>query len=242
MKKIIAYVIGVSLVWTLGSPVTSSGQEKSAADSQVIGTVVFKPLPEARIKDGAVYLKPGPLKPGKVAGEFLLGGVGVALFGLAGGSIGSGVAHSENSDGFGVPDVGASLAPALGYLLGSNLGCALGVYLIGNSGGETGSFAATFGGSLAGGLLTGGLAVAIAQANKNNHISSPALVIATAVGQTAGAVLAFNSTRKKRVQVLSGALLNLDEGKLAVSFPQVNICPGSKSSSGYKVNLFQAKF
>ena len=232
----------MSLLVTLGHFAATSAQERSEVDSQVIGTVVFKPLPEARIKDGAVYLKPGPLKPGKVAGEFLLGGAGALLLGLAAGSIGSGVAHSENSDGFGVPDVGAGLAPALGYLLGSNLGCALGVYLIGNSGGETGSFAATFGGSLAGGLLTGGLVVAVAQANKNNHISSPALVIAATVGQTAGAVLAFNSTRKKRVQVSSGALLNLNEGKLAVSFPRVNISPDSKSSSSYKVNLFQTKF
>jgi hypothetical protein len=60
--------------------------------------------------------------------------------------------------------------------------------------------------------------------------------------QAGGATLGFNASRKRRVEAPSGALLNLDEGKLALAFPQLNLSQDSSNPSEYKVNLLQANF
>jgi hypothetical protein len=130
----------------------------------------------------------------------------------------------------------------VGYGIVSNVGCALGVYLIGNSGNEKGSFSSALGGSVVGTLVGGGLAYLMAQSNKNADGISPAYAILVIGGQVTGAVIGFNHSRKKKVEAPTSSLSNLDNGRLSLSFPQVNLSTDSKISSSYRVNLFQAKF
>jgi hypothetical protein len=97
------------------------------------------------------------------------------------------------------------------------------------------------GGSLTGSLVGGGLVFLLYKANHGEGSPAPYFFIA-AVAQTTGAVIGFNHSRKKKVEAPSGVLLNLNDGRLSMAFPQVNLSSDSKSSSSYKVNLFQAKW
>jgi len=167
-----------------------------------------------------------------VAGEFLLGG-----FGALAGGVG---AASLIPDQGGWSEPGVIAAGVCLYLLGSNLGCATGVYLIGNSGGETGSYLSalegTYAGTLVGGMIAFPLLVALGEDNEQWSL------VALAAVQSWGATLGFNSSRKKKSEGSLEALLNLNDGELAFSFPQVDVFQESFSSGEYRVNLFQAKF
>jgi hypothetical protein len=127
-----------------------------------------------------------------------------------------------------------------GYLLLSNLGCAAGVTLVGNTGGEKGSYLSAFGGSCLGTLVGGMLAIGMARASENGSVWAPFLILTAA--QSGGATLFFNQSRKRKLEMSSGALLNLEQGRLIVALPQVNISHHSSGSSDYTVNLFGARF
>lgn len=194
---------------------------------------------KAETEKGLIYAEPDPVQPGKIAGEIMVGGVAATLGGILGAGLGYAVTYNGNRNEW----FNTSGAPGavVGYAIASNLGCALGVYLIGNSGNEKGSFSATLGGSITGSLVGGGLVFLLYKANHGKGSSAPYFFVA-AVAQTTGAVIGFNSSRKKKVEAPSSALFNLDNGRLSLAFPQVNLSNANFSASSYKVNLFQAKW
>lgn len=246
MKKLTVFIAGLELglILLAGAPEKSLAQVESVVfRTDTLGggqVIVRQPLVvKAATEKSFIYAKPDPVQSGKIAGEVFAGGGAALLFGALGAGLGYTITYNGNRDQWintsGVPGA------VVGYAITSNLGCALGVYLIGNSGNEKGSFGAALGGSITGSLVGGGLVLLLYKANHNE--GSPALYyFLAAAAQTTGAVIGFNHSRKKKVETTPGALLNLDNGRLSLSFPQVNLSSDSKSSSSYKVNLFQAKF
>lgn len=237
MKKLIVFSAGLGLGLALiaGSFETSQAQEKSPVFQK---TTLFKDslkvqTLQEKVNNNSAYLKPGSLKPGKVAGEFLLGGFGAVACGVGAVSM---IPDQGGWAGPGVVVAGISL-----YVICSNLGCASGVYLIGMSGGETGSYLSTLGGSW-GGTLVGsiiGFPLLVALEDDDKWWSFVAFTAAQSVGATIG----FNHSKKgRKTDTYSEALLNINDCKLAVAFPQVGISPDSFNSSQYSVNLFQANF
>jgi len=250
MKKLIRYFAGLGLVVALiaGSFENSLAEEKdSLFQNYPLIREHFQKCPPTsehlkelylreNLKQNSAYLKPGPLKPGKVAGEFLLGGVGAVLFGCVGACKGYSMTYDPDEGGF--FNTSGLWGGILGYLLGSNLGCATGVYLIGNSGDEKGSYVSAFGGSLAGTFVGGLIAISPIMESANRE----AVLAVFSTAQAGVATLGFNSSRKKKSVGSLEALLNLNDGELAFSFPQVDVFQESFSSGEYRVNLFQAKF
>lgn len=239
MKRLMVLWVGFGLILLAGGFESSLAEETDLAlqtYTQSIDSLRTESLKEWAEKNFA-YVKPGPADPGKVCGELLLGGFGSVIFGAVGAHIGYSTTY-DGGDGFlnfsGLPGAIA------GYLIASNVGCATGVGLVGNSGGEKGSYFAAFGGSLAG-TLVGGLCAFSLLAGSDGDASWASFFVFTAA-QAGGATLCFNQTRKKKVEVSGEALLNLQGGKLALAFPQVNISQDSFKSSNYRVNLFQGKF
>jgi hypothetical protein len=187
------------------------------------------------------YIKADPVGPGKVAGELLAGSIGSVMGGSICARIGFGIGSEGGGGGFCSFDEGGLIGALVGYAIGSNLGSATGVCLVGNSGGESGSFWAAFGGSLLGMLGGGLLSVAILRSSDNEESSLAAFFLLT--GAQAGvATLCFNATRKKKVEGFSNAMFNLEDGKLALAMPQVNISQDSSKSGVYKVNIFKTSF
>jgi len=127
-----------------------------------------------------------------------------------------------------------------GYLLCSNLGCAAGVTLVGNTGGEKGSYWASFGGSVVGTVVGGLIAYGISSASEHESALAPAIVFVSA--QAAGGTMFFHQSRKRKLETSSGALLNLEQGRLSVALPQVNVSQQSSGSSDFAVDLFRARF
>jgi len=187
----------------------------------------------------------------------LVGGLGAVVGGTLCARIGSGLAGSNGGcDGFCCCDEGAIIGGLVGYLVGSNLGSATGVCLVGNSGGEKGSYWASLGGSILGTLLGSLFAGAIARGSNDDSEVVP-LVLLTgsndddsgvlplfvlSAAQASGATIGFNATRKRKVEMPSGAMLNLKDGNLAFAFPQVNTSQDAFNSNCYKVNFFKANF
>jgi hypothetical protein len=68
----------------------------------------------------------------------------------------------------------------------------------------------------------------------------PLFVLSAA--QAGGAALCFNSTRKTKVEIPSGAMLNLKDGGLALVFPQINVSQDISNSNCFEVNFFEANF
>lgn len=194
---------------------------------------------EERAEKNFAYVKGGPADPGKVTGEFLVGGFGAVVGGVVlarkGFSIGS-----EGSGGFGCCNERGMIGALIGYLVGSNVGCATGVYLVGNSGGEKGSYWAGLGGSLLGTMFGGLCASVIARDPDDESGALPLLVLSAA--QAGGATLCFNATRKQKVELPSGAMLNLKDGSFALAFPQVNVSQDASNSNCFEVSFFEASF
>jgi hypothetical protein len=240
MKKLMVFLagLGLGLILVAGGFDTSQAQEKSSLLQKTAlfnDSLKVQSLQE-KAENNSAYLKPGPLKPKKVAGEVLLGGVGALLGGTVGGIIGFNLTYDEENDD--LMNFSGWTGAVAGYVIGSNLGSAAGVYLIGNSGSEKGSYVAALGGGLAGTLLGGVTAIALLDDDEG---TVPFAVFTTA--QVTGANIGFNLSRKvKNPDTYSEALLNLNDGKLAVAFPQVDISPDSSGSGKYKVNLFQTNF
>ncbi len=241
MKKLTIFLtgLGLGLVLFAGSFETSQAQEKSSVfqKTTLLSDSLRAPSLQERVDNNSNYLKPGPLKPGKVVGEFALGGLGAVVAGVAGGVIGFNITYDEADDGW--MNFSGWPGAVAGYLVGSNLGSAAGVYLIGNSGSERGSYVAALGGSFLGTLVGGVTAIALLKDDDEGTL--PFAVFTSA--QVTGATIGFNLSRKgRRIEGYSEALLNLNDGKLAMAFPQVDVSQDSFSSNQYKVNLFQAKF
>jgi hypothetical protein len=241
MKKLIVFLaeLGLGLILIGGNSENSLAEYKGSVlkkDTLLSSSVIKSQTQKDKVKKNFIYQKAGSANPGKVAGEFLLGGSGAILLGVGGGLAGYALAHDGSSDYLIIDESGAYGA-LIGYLITSNLGCALGVYLIGDIGEDNGSFAATLGGSAVGTLAGCGLVYLMVGSSENDEMTVPVFVFFT-VAQSAGATLAFNLSRKKKVEVSSGALLNLNDGKLSLAFPQVNLT----QDLNYKINLFQAKF
>lgn len=241
MKKLMLFLarLGLGLVLIAGSLATSVAEEKSSVFQKkaLLSDSLRTQSLQERVNNNSNYLKPPRVKPVKVAGEFLLGGVGAMLAGGVGSAIGYNITYDPGQDDWmnfsGLPGA------IVGYLVGSNLGSATGVYLIGNSGGEKGSYLAALGGSFAGTLVGGVTAVALITDEDEGLIP---FVVFTAA-QATGATIGFNLSRKgKKMETSSEALLNLNDRKLSMSFPQLAATSDSFSSSHYTVNLFQAKF
>ncbi len=246
MKKLTVLLVGLGL--SLASLVGMA--QKCYAQSEPVvfqtdtldeGAVIIRQPVVAKTEPekSFVFAKPDPVDPGKIVGEAFAGSSGALLFGVLGAGLGYALTFDRNrGDWFNMSGVPGAV---VGYALTSNLGCALGVYLIGNSGGEKGSFGAALGGSITGSLVGGGLVLLLYKANHNAE--SPALYyFIAAAAQTTGAVIGFNHSRKKKVQVPLGSLLNLKDGKLSLAIPKVKLLTESKRLTGYKLNLFQAKF
>jgi hypothetical protein len=238
MKKLMVFLVGLVLI--AGNFETSQAQEKSSFFHKTAlsnDSLKVQSLQE-KAENNSAYLKPGLLKPERVAGEVLLGGVGALLGGIAGGIIGFNITYDEENDDW--MNFSGWTGAIAGYVVGSNLGSATGVYLIGNSGSEKGSYFAALGGSFAGTLL-GGVTAIVLLDDDDDEGTLPFAVFTTA--QVTGATIGFNLSRKgKKPDAYSEALLNLNYGKLAFNFPQVDVQPDSFGSNKYEVNLFQAKF
>ncbi len=237
MKNVMVFLVGLGLglVLVTGSFETSLAEESisrfqrldSLGDSSRVESL------QQRVKNNSLYLKPGPIKPGKVAGEFLLGGFGAVVGGVG--------ATSIIPDQGGWPDPGVVVAGLSLYLIGSNLGCASGVYLTGNSNREKGSYLSTLGGSFVGTLVGSiiGFPLLVALDDDDKWWS----FVAFTAAQSGGATIGFNRSRKgRKIDRYSKALLNLNDGKLALAFPQADVSQDFFSSGKYKVNLFQARF
>jgi hypothetical protein len=244
MKKLTVFLAGLvmGLILIPGGTAEALAQEKTESmnrDSLLSASVIINQMEEGKIDKSFLYQESGPLRPERVTGEFLLGGAGALLGGAIGGSIGYAMAYDESEgDWFNFSGLYGAIP---GYLIASNLGCALGVYLIGNTGDEKGSFGSALGGSVAGTLAGMGVSYLLIQTAEHDEITVPIFVLFTAA-QSTGAIIGFNLSREKKLEASSGALLNLNEKKLSLAFPQLGFSQGSFNSSSYKVNLFQAKF
>ena len=241
MKKLSVFLTGlwISLILITGSFETSLAEGNRTAsqiDTLLDGQVIVRQPIEEKAKKNFILVEPGPVKSDKVVGEIFAGGAGALLGGVLGAGIGYSLTYKENEgDWFNLSGVPGAV---VGYAIASNLGCALGVYLIGNSGDEKASFGDAFGGSVAGSLLGGGLAYLIAQTDKEADGISYEYAVFIVAGQATGAIIGFNHSRKKKAEIPSEGLLNINDGKLSLAFPQVDI----SKDSDYKVNLFQVKF
>jgi hypothetical protein len=240
MKKLIVFLTGLWMgLILIGGSFKISLAEGNKVTSQIdtlwSGQVIISQPVEMEAKRNFVYIEPGPVKSDKIAGEIFAGGAGALLGGVLGVGMGYSLTYKENEgDWFNLSGVPGAV---VGYTVFSNLGCALGVYLIGNSGDEKGSYGDTFGGSVVGSLLGGGLAYLIAKTDKKVDGIPYEYAVFVVGGQVTGAIIGFNHSRRKKIEASSGALLNLNDGKLCLSFPQVNF-----HSNNYKVNLFQTNF
>jgi len=230
---------GLGLILAVCEFENSSAVEKgidSHIDTLLDGQVIVRQPIEEKAKKNFILVEPGPVKSDKVVGEIFAGGAGSLLVGVLGAGIGYSLTYNENEgDWFNLSGLPGAV---IGYAIASNLGCALGVYLIGNSGDEKGSFGDAFGGSLVGSLLGGGLSYLIAQTDKDTDGIPYEYAVFVVGGQVTGAIIGFNHSRKKKAEIPSEGLLNINGGKLSLAFPQVDI----SKDSDYKVNLFQAKF
>lgn len=243
MKRTAVLLAGLGLILLAGSWENSLAQNGNSilpGHAQSIDSSVASSLQERTEKNFA-FVKAGPVKPGKIAGELLAGSVGAVTGGTILALLGAG-ALSGDDDGW--VDAGQILGALVGYFFGSNLGSAAGVCLVGNSGGEKGSFKASFGGSIFGTLVGGMISAAMVRATENSgkEASGFAAILVLSGAQAGGATIAFNTSRQKKVEVPSGAIFNLEEGKLALAMPQVDISSDSFKSGVYKVNIFEASF
>jgi hypothetical protein len=242
MKKLTVLLAGFGMILLAGCWENSAAHEKGlilpgsvqSADSSTALSL------EERAEKNFTYIKAGPAGPGKVSAEMVVGGLGALLGGTLCATVGFNIGSEGNSGGFCCCDDGGIIGALVGYAVGSNLGAATGVYVVGNSGGEKGSYWAGLGGSLLGTMLGGLVAVSILKSSDDDSGTLPLFILTTA--QVGGAAIAFNSTRKRKVEVPSGSILNLKDGKLALSVPEVNITGDAFNSGCYKVNLFRANF
>jgi len=243
MKKLIVLLAGSAVILLAGAfENVLAGENQSPFLRYTLSDDSLRALAlQANAKRNFIYIEPGPADPGKVAGGFLAGGLGAVVFGYAGARVGWNLTYVEHENegwfDFNLSGLPGAIA---GYFILSNLGCAAGVSLVGNTGGEEGSYWASFGGSVAGTVLGGLCAIGIASASEYESAWAPAIVLTAA--QAGGATLGFNGSRRKVVGIPSAALLNLNDGKLSLAFPQVNVSHDPSSSGDYKVNLFVAKF
>jgi hypothetical protein len=244
MKKSIAFLLGFAVILLAGmveDALADQGQpilQRYALSDDSLRALSSR----AAAKKNFIYVQPGPANPGKVAGEFLAGAIGGAVFGYVGARVGWDMTYVERkSDGF--MDFNFSGLPGLivGYFVFSNVGSAAGVSLVGNTGGESGSYWASVGGSVAGTVVGGLLAAGIISASDDDDSGGAALLVLP-LAQAGGAAMGFNATRKKKVEVSGGALLNLQEGGMSLAFPQVSVSPDPFGSSNYKVSLIGARF
>jgi hypothetical protein len=230
MKKLMALLVGFAVILLAGGLENSLAQDgQSVLSRYAFSDDSLKALSlQANAEKHFVYVEPGPANPGKVAGEFLFGGIGSVICGAFGAQVGYNMTHKEE-DGFlnfsGLPGA------IVGYFLLSNLGCAAGVSLVGNTGEERGSYWASFGGSIAGTLIGGLCAIGIASASEYESDWAPAVVFVAA--QAGGATMGFNATRKRKVEAPSGAMLNLNDSRLTLAFPQVSAYPDSFGSANF---------
>ncbi len=242
MKKLIILFAGFGLILLAGCWESISAKDKDSVlpgyiqpiDSSMVSTL------QERAEKNFAYVKADPADPGKVAGEMMAGGLGAIMGGVVFGKVGFGLASDGGGGGFGCCDVGGLIGGLVGYLVGSNMGSATGVCLVGNTGGEKGSFWAGFGGSLLGTLVGGICAAALARDLDDDSGTAPLFVLTAA--QAGGATLGFNATRKKKVEVPSGAMLNLKDDKLTLALPEVNAYPDSFGSANLRIDIFQANF
>lgn len=252
MNRSITYFagLGLGMILIAGSFETSQAEEKDSLFQKYPlirqhfqeHPLISEHLKELSLQENAEnnpgYLKPEPVRPEKVVGEFLLGCAGAVLFGWAAAHTGHSI--TNDPDGHSWSNLTGSPGAVVGYLVGSNLGCATGVYLIGSSNEEKGSYVSTLEGSFAGTLAGSAIAFPLFVAF-NGDRKSWSFVVFTAV-QSWGATLGFNGSRKKKSEGSWEALLNLNYGELALAFPQVNASQQTFCSSNYKVNLFQVNF
>lgn len=187
------------------------------------------------------YIKAGPADPGKVAGELIAGGFGAVVGGTLCARAGFSLASEGSGGCFCCCNEGGIIGALVGYLVGSNVGSSVGVWLVGNSGGEKGSYWASLGGSLLGTLVGALCASTLGQELVDDDSGvTPLFVISAA--QAGGATLCFNATRKKRVEVPSVSMLNMKDGSLAFSLPQVKISQDAFNSNCYQISFFEASF
>jgi hypothetical protein len=149
--------------------------------------------PEPQPTPQRIYLKPGPLKPVRVAEEFLCGSAfsvvgGSALAALAWGLTGA------KTDFSSVENLGPAFLIGLSGLVGSVAGNTLGVCLVGNSGGERGSTGRTVKWCLVGTAIGFFLSNKLSQ---NNNLNSAAAFTVCLASQSSFTVLGFNLNRKK---------------------------------------------
>jgi hypothetical protein len=242
MKRLAVLTAGLGVILLVGWPEISAAEKRSSVlsgNSEAIDSSSTLSLQE-RAEKNLAYMKPGPADPGKVGCELLVGGMGAIVGGALCGRAGFSLASDRGSGCFGCCDVSGFIGGLVGYLVGSNVGCATGVCLVGNSGDEKGSYWASLGGSLLGTLLGGLVGIGIAADSKNGSEVLPLFVITAA--QSGGATMCFNASRKKKVEVPSGAMLNLKDGNLALALPQVNVSQDASNSNCLEVNVFEANF
>jgi hypothetical protein len=239
MKKLMVLLVGFGMILLAGAVENSLAQDSQSVFSRyALSDDSLRALSlQAQARTYFVHVDPGPANPAKVAGEFLAGGFGAVVFGAVGAQVGYGMTYHEENGLVNLSGLPGALA---GYPILSNLGCAAGVTLVGNTGGERGSYSAAFGGSCLGTLVGGLLAFAIVGVSDDDSAWDAFLALPAA--QSGGATLFFNRTRKRKMEVPSVALLNLNDGKLCLAPPQVSISQDSPGSGGYRVNLFQANF
>jgi hypothetical protein len=243
MKRTVILLAGLGLILLVGGRENShaqNGNSISLVNVQSTDSSQVQSMQE-RADMNLKYTEAGPVDPGKVVGELLVGCLGTVV----GGSICAGICNKIDSGGgsggFFHFDSDGTVGALVGYMIGSNLGSAAGVCLVGNSDGESGSFWAALGGSFLGMLGSGLLSSAIVKDSGNDGPSWATFFLVTG-SQAGGATLGFNATRKKRVEGFSHAMFNLEEGRLALAMPQVEISRDSSKSGVYKVNFFKASF
>jgi hypothetical protein len=243
MKRTVILLAGLGLILLAGgweNSLAQNGNSILPAYAQSIDSSKVPSLQE-RADRNFKYVKAGPVKSGKIAGELLVGSLGAVTGGAILAFLGS---ETLSSDDGGIVDAGQIFGALVGYFFGSNLGSATGVCLVGNSGGEKGSFKASFGGSILGTLVGGMISAAMVRATENSgkDASGFAVILVLSGAQAGGATIAFNMSRQKKVEVPSGALFNLENGRMALALPQVDISQDSFKSGVYKVNIFKANF
>jgi hypothetical protein len=240
MKRLVVLLIGLGVILAVGYQHDVLAQNADSLFLKQIQTIDSSESVslKQRAEKNFAYIKAGKANPTKIGSEFLVGGLSSMVCGGIGAFLGFNLTYDENADEwFNFTGLPGAIA---GYLVASNVGCAGGVTLVGNSGGERGSYWASLGGSVVGTVVGGLLALAIVRESDDDINETPFIILT--VAQAGGATIGFNATRKRKIEVPSGALLNLDEDKLSLAFPQVNVTSDSFGSTNLRIELLQANF
>ena len=173
--------------------------------------------------------KNSPINTNYVIGEFFCGVFGGVCTGYLGALVGSVWGNS-------VPGITSGVVT--GTLLAFPIGSSVGIYLYGNAFNESGSFGATFLGGYLGEVIIF-LPTVIFTDN------TPASYLPSFIGAAIGGTIGYNSSRRKITSTTNETgLINIEDGRVNLSFPSVHLqnISSEKNYVKHQINLLNISF